>query len=287
MSLPDDVRIKKERAVSSLRTYSRALVALSGGVDSATLLAIAREALGADRILAVTGRSESVSDAELQDAAGIARRLGVRHEIVDTFEMLRQDYRANAGDRCFHCRSELFDVLSQVAGREGCDVIAYGAILDDLGDHRPGMKAASMAGVVAPLLEAQICKTDVRVLAKLYGLHVDAKPASACLASRIPVGTPVTSERLMQVGRAESELRRFGFRQIRVRHHGDIARIELGEGEADRLADAGLRANVVAALRTVGFRFVVLDLDGYREGSLNPGPPAALYSIGPSRDGGQ
>lgn len=251
------------------------------------LLAIAREALGSDRLLAVTGRSGAVTDEEVRDAAGVAESLGVRHRVVQTFEMDRAGYRANRGDRCLHCRTELFQVLQRLAAEGVGTSLAYGAILDDVGDHRPGMQAAADFGVLAPLLDAQICKSDVRALAKHYGLHVSAKPASACLASRIPVGVEVTPERLDQVARAERELRALGFGQFRVRHHGEIARIELGPGEAERLNAAELRAMVAAAIKAVGFRFVALDLEGYREGSLNPQPDEPLYSIAPKRDGGQ
>lgn len=279
---------KKRTAISLLRKHRSLVVALSGGVDSATLLAMACEALGSERVLAVTGRSASVTDDDLRDAARVARRLNVRHEIVDTQEMERSEYRANAGDRCFHCRSELFEVLSRIAAERGFEAIAYGAIADDVGDHRPGMDAATRLGIQAPLLEARICKSDVRTLAAEFDLYVHDKPASACLASRIPMGTEVTVERLSQVGRAEAALRGLGFRQVRVRHHGDIARIELGEGESDRLADSGVRTEVVRSIKDAGFRFVVLDLEGYRSGSLNPGPTElVLHSIEPRREGGQ
>lgn len=287
MSLSDSVLEKKVLAISVLRKHRRVVVALSGGVDSAVLLAIAREALGAAQVLAVTGRSESVAQGETEDAARVAAVLGVEHRIVNTFELARPEYQANVGDRCFHCRTELFEVLGRVARERECDGIAYGAIADDLGDDRPGMRAAARFGVIAPLLEAQIWKTDVRALAYDAGLHVKEKPANACLASRIPMGTEVTAAKLDQVGRAEVQLRRLGFRQLRIRHHGEIARIELGDGEADRLADGALRAAVVDAVRGAGFRFVALDLEGYREGSVGRPPATPLYSILPQRDGGQ
>jgi pyridinium-3,5-biscarboxylic acid mononucleotide sulfurtransferase len=287
MNLPADLLLKKEEVVGALRSHQKMMVALSGGVDSAVLLAVAREALGSERVVAVTGRSDAVTDEEVRDAAEVAAGLGIRHRVVRTFEMAREAYRANAGDRCLHCRTELFEVLGALAAEADGVKVAYGAILDDLGDHRPGMKAAETFGVLAPLLEARICKTDVRTLAKYYGLHVNAKPANPCLASRIPVGVEVTPERLDQIARAEIEIRSLGFRQVRVRHHGDIARIELGPGEADRLADPALRATVAAKVKGAGFRFVAVDLEGYREGSLNPANLAPLHSIAPKRDGGQ
>ena len=278
---------KKQRAISLLREHRSVLVALSGGVDSAALLAMACEALGPERVLAVTGRSGSVTEAEIEDAREVARSLKVRHEVVDTFEIERTEYRANTGDRCFHCRSELFAVLSGMAAQRGIDAIAYGAIVDDLGDHRPGMEAARQLGILAPLLDAGIGKDDVRALANEFGLHVYEKPASACLASRIPIGTEVTLERLSQVGRAEAAVRGLGFRQFRVRHHGEIARIELGVGEVDRLIDPGLTAEVVRAIKDAGFRFVVVDLEGYRGGGQIAGRTERLYSIGPTRESGQ
>lgn len=270
---------KKQLAISLLREHRTVLVALSGGVDSAALLAVACEALGPERVLAVTGRSGSVTEAEIEDAREVARALKVRHEVVETFEMESAAYRANTGDRCFHCRSELFAALSRMAAQRGIDAIAYGAIVDDLGDHRPGMEAARQIGVLAPLLDAGVGKDDARALAKEFNLHVHEKPASACLASRIPIGVEVTPERLKAVGGAEAALRGLGFRQFRVRHHGEIARIEYGVGEIERLVDPVLRTAVVRAVKNAGFRFVTVDLEAYRE--------TGFYLIGPSRVSGQ
>ena len=270
---------KKQHAISLLRAHRTVLVALSGGVDSATLLAVACEALGPERVLAVTGRSGSVTDSEIEDAREVARVLKVPHEVVDTFEIERSEYRANTGDRCFHCRTELFAVLSEMAARRGFEAIAYGAIVDDLGDNRPGMEAARQRGILAPLLDANIGKSDVRTLANEFNLHVHEKPASACLASRIPIGTEVTQARLNAVGEAEAALRGLGFRQFRVRHHGEIARIEFGIGEVERLVDPALRDEIARSIKKAGFRFVAVDLEAYRE--------SGLYSIGPSRETGQ
>ena len=279
---------KTRRAISVLRNHRRVLVALSGGVDSAVRLAFAREALGSDGVLAVTGRSAAVTEMEIADARRVAGLLGVRHEAVDTREIDRPGYKANAGDRCFHCRSELFTVLLELAAAQGLGAVAYGAIVDDLGDHRPGMDAARRLGILAPLLDAGIGKNDVREFAEQLNLHVHDKPSNACLASRIPMGIEVTPERLRQVGAAESALRSLGFCVFRVRHHGEVARLELGEGESDRLQEPVLRAAVVAAVRAAGFRFVTLDLADYRSGSLNGGEPnGRLYSIAPNRDKGQ
>jgi len=277
----------KADAIASLRRSGRLLVALSGGVDSAVLLALACEALGPDRVVAVTGRSAAVTIAEIADAKAVAELLGVRHEVVDTFELNRVEYRQNSGDRCFHCRTELFEILSRHAREAGCDTIAYGAIVDDLGDHRPGMEAARRSGVLAPLLDARIGKTEVRALATYFNLHIREKPASACLASRIPKGTEVTEERLMQVARAEAAVREIGAARVRVRHHGEIARIELDPDDLSRLSDSDLRARVVAGVRAAGFRFVVLDLEGYREGGTSVPSGDTLYSILPQPEGGQ
>lgn len=246
------------------------IVALSGGVDSGLLLALAIEARGSQRIVAVTGSSPSLAPEDLEDARQVARQLGAPHEVVETHELARPGYRANAGDRCYHCRTELFDVLGKLAREKGIEAVAYGAIRDDMSEFRPGMRAAAEHSAIAPLLEAGLTKADVRALAAEIGLSVRDKPASPCLSSRIPVGTEVTVERLAQVGRAESALRALGFLQCRVRHHGEVARLELDPEAERRLQDPALRKRVVGAIQSSGFRFVALDLEGYRCGSLNP-----------------
>ncbi len=282
MTAPADLDIRKERALEVLRARGSVLVALSGGVDSAVLLALAMEALGPGRVLAVTGHSPALPRTDLEDARRVARHLGAPHEVIETRELERPGYRANAGDRCYHCRTELFEALSSVAKRRGLEAVAFGAIPEDAKDFRPGMAAARERGVVAPLLEAGLNKEDVRSLADRAALPVSDKPQSACLSSRIPVGTEVTAELLDQVGRAEAALRELGLRQLRVRHHGDIARLELDvEGER-ALRDPALRERVVAAVRDAGFRFVTLDLQGYRQGSLNPDP----FVFTPTPEGG-
>ncbi len=279
---------RRRRAVESIRARAgRLVVALSGGVDSAVLTALAVEALGRDRVLAVTGRSASLSEVEDRDAARVAEALGVPHAVVETHEMDRPGYRANAGDRCFHCREELFDVLGRLARERGYDAVAYGAIADDVGDFRPGMRSAELRSVLAPLLDAGLGKADVRALAAEAGLPVRDKPASACLASRLPLGTEVSPERLRRIEAAERALRDLGFVQLRVRDHGEVARLELDpEGDRRLAGSPALRGRVVEAVRAAGFRFVALDLEGYRRGSLNP-EAAVLYRIEPARDGGQ
>ncbi|MDX1389740.1 MAG: ATP-dependent sacrificial sulfur transferase LarE [Acidobacteriota bacterium] len=275
---------KKDRALTILRREGSVVVALSGGVDSAVLLALAVEALGAGRVLAITGRSAAVPEDDVLDARAVAGSLGARHEVVETRELETTAYKANTGDRCYHCRSELFDMIRVVSSERGFGAIAYGAIPDDAGDFRPGMAAADERGVRAPLIEAGIDKSGVRALAAEYGLAVRDKPAAACLASRIPVGTEVTPERLAQVGRAEKALKEMGFLAVRVRHHGEIARLELDPEGDRRLADPGVRSAVVEAVKRAGFSFVALDLEGYRMGSLNP---LKTQRIRPARDGGQ
>jgi len=284
---PERLAQKKEDALGRLRAPDGLVVALSGGVDSAVLLLLALEAQARDRVVAVTGRSASLPGDELEDARRVARFLGASHEVVETEELSRPGYRANAGDRCYHCRSELFEALTDLARRHGLGGIAYGAIFEDAGDFRPGMAAAAERHILAPLLEAGITKEEVRHLASEAGLPVGDKPAGACLSSRIPVGVEVTPERLAQIDLAESALRALGFRQLRVRHHGEVARLEL-DAEGDlRVLDPALRKRVVAAVLSAGFRFVTLDLEGYRSGSLNPEGPERVYRIRPARGSGQ
>jgi pyridinium-3,5-biscarboxylic acid mononucleotide sulfurtransferase len=285
--LSPDLEARKARALDVLRARNRVIVALSGGVDSAVLTTLAAEALGPDRVLAVTGVSDSLAEGETEDARSVCAILGVPHRTVQTREILRPEYVANAGDRCYHCRTELFEVLGAMARSLGYEAVAYGAIVEDGDDFRPGMAAAVEHGAIAPLLEAGLDKAGVRALAGEAGIPVRDKPASACLASRIPVGTAVTPERLRQVDRAESALRALGFGQLRVRHHGEVARLELDAEGVRRLADDGLRAEAAAAVRAAGFRFVAVDLEGYRTGSLNPDAAAVLYRIGPARESGQ
>jgi len=267
MSKLDSMR---DLVIERIRSYGALLVALSGGVDSAVLLALGREAIGRDRVLAATASSESLPRRDLEDARRVAHHLGVEHVVVETGELGLPAYRENRGDRCFHCRNELFRVLRDLARDRGIDEIAYGAIKDDVGDFRPGMQAAVGWGIRAPLLEAGMDKESVRIVARSFGLPVGSKPAAACLASRIPSGTVVTEARLRSVESAEEALKELGFSQLRVRHHGDVARIELEAADLARLADPVLRARVVRAIKDAGFRFCALDLEGYRAGSLNP-----------------
>ncbi|MEY2477743.1 MAG: pyridinium-3,5-biscarboxylic acid mononucleotide sulfurtransferase [Actinomycetota bacterium] len=251
-----------------LEALGSVTVAFSGGADSAFLAWVARDTLGADRAVAVTAVSPSLAPEELADCEALAKEWDLRWEPVETDELADPAYAANDGERCYHCKTELMAVLTPRAEATGATPV-LGVNLDDLGDHRPGQRAAAERGAVFPLVEAGFTKADVRDTSRGLGLRTWDKPAAACLASRVPYGTTVTIGVLDSVATAESALRALGFRQLRVRHYGDLARVELDVGDLETAVTR--RDEVVAAVRSAGYTYVTLDLEGFRSGNLNQG----------------
>ena len=260
----DATRLESARVI--VRGMSSALIAYSGGVDSSLLLKLALDELG-DHAVAVLASSPAYPESEQQEARELAQLLGARLVEVSTAEVELDAYRRNNPDRCFHCKEELFETLEPVRRDLGLDHIAYGATADDAGDHRPGHGSAVRRGIRFPLLEAGMGKAEIRAAARGLGLPNWNKPSFACLSSRIPHGTEVTVEALRQIEAAEAAIKALGFRQVRVRHHGDVARIEVDPEEIARLLSE--RERVVVALQAAGYRFVSVDLEGYATGSLN------------------
>ena len=256
-----------------LRALGRTLIAYSGGADSAFLAWVAHQVLR-DNMLAVIADSPSLARFQLEDALAFAREHEIRCEVLSTHEFDRPDYVRNDGQRCFHCKDELFTVMEEFAGKRGFEAIAYGVNLDDKADFRPGQVAARQHRVAAPFLDAGLTKADIRDLARQAGLRVWDKPASACLSSRIEYGRPVTREALAAVERGEDALRQLGFRQFRVRHHGEIARIEIARDEMARALTPEMAAEFSKTFKALGFKFVTLDLEGFRSGSMNALLPA-------------
>jgi uncharacterized protein len=264
---------KESRLTEQLHLLGRLLVAYSGGVDSAYLAWAAHRILG-DNMLAVIADSPSLARTHLADAIAFASEQEIPLEVVSTSELERPEYARNDGQRCFYCKDELFAVMENLRAARGFDTIAYGVNLDDQADFRPGQEAARQHHVAAPLLAAELRKQDVRDLAREAGLRIWDKPASACLSSRIEYGRPVTREALDAVERGEDALRTLGFRQFRVRHHGEIVRIEIAREEFDRALTPAMAAELTAIFKALGFRFVTLDLEGFRSGSMNALLPA-------------
>ena len=259
---------KQDKLIARLRELGSVLVAFSGGADSAFLAWMAHQTLG-QRALAVTALSPSFSAYDREQAETFARDVNLRHEFVETHEFENPLYVVNQADRCYHCKTELFGVLAKLRATRGFSAVTYGVNADDMKDFRPGHRAASEFGVVAPLLDAGLTKAEIRELSRRAGLGTWDRPASACLSSRVPYGMPVTVENLSRIERAENALRENGFRQIRVRSHGDLARIEIAPDELPRALQGDMAETLAERIRETGFTYVTLDPEGYRQGSLN------------------
>ncbi len=280
-AMPDGIDSKLMTKRSELRTrlasLGRLLVAYSGGVDSAYLAWEARQALG-ENMLAVIADSPSLARVQLADAIAFAEEQGIRLEVIQTHEFERPEYLRNDSQRCFFCKDELFEMMEKLAGAREFDSIAYGVNADDSGDFRPGQNAARRHAVAAPLLDAQLSKQEIRELARAAGLRIWNKPASACLSSRIEYGRPVTREALTAVEQGEDALRALGFRQLRVRHHGQIVRIEIAREEMPRALTPEMAAEFTRIFKALGFAYVALDLEGFRSGSMNAVLPAEMLA---------
>ncbi|MGC2326598.1 MAG: ATP-dependent sacrificial sulfur transferase LarE [Candidatus Sulfotelmatobacter sp.] len=265
---------KRQHLEEILRASRRVLVAYSGGVDSAYLASVAHQQLDSN-MLAIIADSPSLARTQLADAVAFAREQQIPLEVISTSELDRPEYARNDGQRCFHCKDELFAVMETLRVARGFDVLAYGVNQDDQGDFRPGQQAAQQHNVAAPLLQAGLTKAEIRELAREAGLRVWNKPASACLSSRIEYGREVTREALAVVEAGEDAIRALGVRQFRVRHHGEIVRIEIAREEMEKALNPAVAAQFAAIFKALGFKFVTLDLEGFRSGSMNSLLPAA------------
>lgn len=271
---PAELSAKEQKLFGALRKLGRVIVAYSGGTDSAYLAWATHRVLGADAI-AITADSASIPDSHKRDAEAFARECGFRHEYIETYEFDNPDYVKNDKDRCFHCKDELFRRLEDYASERGFAYIVYGVNKDDLGDYRPGQRAAKIHEVKAPLVEAGLTKAEIRELSRRAGLSTWDRPAAACLSSRVPYGTPVTIDTIRTIEQGEEAIRALGFRQFRVRFHGDVVRIEIAKDELPKALTVETAQAFTAIFTQLGFLFVTLDLEGYRQGSLNAGINAA------------
>lgn len=259
---------KKRKLFADLKSMERVLVAFSGGTDSAYLAWAARQVLG-DNAVAMTADSASLPESHKRDAEEFVRRFGIVHEYIETHEFDNPEYVRNDPNRCFHCKDELFTRLAEVGRARGYQHIIYGVNVDDLGDYRPGQNAAKKHEVAAPLADAGLTKAEIRELSRLADLPTWDRPASACLSSRIPYGTPVTIENVKTVENGEEEIKALGFRQFRVRFHGEVVRIEIAREEMEKALTMEMAGKFTAIFKKLGFKYVSLDLEGYRQGSLN------------------
>ncbi len=285
MELDLPISEKRDRLLELLHGYGSCAVAFSGGLDSTVLAKAAQLALG-EKAVAVTGSSASLAVGELEECKEVARQIGIRHEVIPTGELELPQYRANLPDRCYHCKNELFAEVEKVAVRLGVDVLLDGSNRDDCGEYRPGMAAARDRRVKSPLAECGLTKAEIRALAAFWELPIWNKPATPCLSSRIAYGEEVTPERLAMIGAAERFLRERGFQPLRVRYHrGDVARIEVPGGDLARFSEEPLRGDLVAHFKSLGFKFIALDLEGFRSGSLNAMLPAESLQIRAPRAG--
>jgi len=265
---PERLKEKEARLFAILRDLGQVIVAYSGGTDSAYLAWAAVRALG-ENAVAITADSASIAESHKHDAEQFARDNGIRHEYIETYEFDNPKYVANNPDRCFHCKDELFNRLQEVSAERGIAHIVYGVNKDDLGDYRPGQNAARLHEVKAPLVEADLTKAEIRELSRMAGLRTWDRPASACLSSRIPYGTPVTPETVRTVDRGEEALGKLGFRQFRVRFHGELVRIEIAREEMPKALSMQMAGELTAIFKPLGFHYVTLDLEGYRQGAMN------------------